>query len=646
MGRLIEQSVKTLFQGISRQPDSVRLPGQLEEADNALLSVVTGGFEKRAGSQHVAELAGYTASTPLRFYGYDRDTDEQYIIIVVDGDLKVYDLTGDEKTVDFPDGKNYLNATNVEDSFAMTTVVDFTFITNKEVEIAETTVSAGDDPDLTNPEKKSFDASTFPHVLVRNADGTFTFREGDWLDSPDVEADEMDLIPDPDFVGFRIQDILFFRNRVGFVSDETIYFTQAGDYFNFWPDNPLDVIDSDPFGLTASSPQVNVLNHATNFRRAVFATSNKAQFEISSDGQFTARTSFIDYSTAYLTEPRCAPFALGSELYFAARSGADASIFEYYYDDNTISNTATDITVHAKGYVPAPVIRISGDSVTGTMFLLSDSDRNAIYIYRLYWDGDTKAQSAWSRWVFTENDYIHGFEFLDGRLYVLMTHDDATTHLYSFNVDDQFSTANHPYPVRLDRRVRLTGIYDAETDTTTWTLPWDHEETAQGLLSTDFSEFQVGRELNLTYLPSRQVSALGDFSSGEVIFGYPYRMSVTLSRLYPREGESGDSSPTVTAGRMNVRRMTFDYQNTGGFDVVVEPKARDAKRYTFTGRILGDILNQIGKTPIVDQGTYTVPIKSRGDTVRITVESDYYLPVTITSMFYTAFFNEITRQDG
>ena len=53
MGKLVEQSIKTMYQGVSRQPDPVRLPGQVEEADNILVSIVTGGIENRPASRHI-----------------------------------------------------------------------------------------------------------------------------------------------------------------------------------------------------------------------------------------------------------------------------------------------------------------------------------------------------------------------------------------------------------------------------------------------------------------------------------------------------------------------------------------------------------------------------------------------------------------
>jgi len=46
MGRLVEQPIPYLFNGVSRQPSVVRLPSQVEEAENLSMSVVTGGISQ------------------------------------------------------------------------------------------------------------------------------------------------------------------------------------------------------------------------------------------------------------------------------------------------------------------------------------------------------------------------------------------------------------------------------------------------------------------------------------------------------------------------------------------------------------------------------------------------------------------------
>ena len=82
MGRLIEQPIKALFNGVSRQPHNVRLTSQVEEANNTLLSVVTGGFEKRPATQRVLSVTGLAATGSYAFHTIDRDPTEQYVVIV------------------------------------------------------------------------------------------------------------------------------------------------------------------------------------------------------------------------------------------------------------------------------------------------------------------------------------------------------------------------------------------------------------------------------------------------------------------------------------------------------------------------------------------------------------------------------------
>jgi hypothetical protein len=290
--------------------------------------------------------------------------------------------------VAFPDGKGYLNNSDPENGFAAITIADYTIITNKSVTVALAAAGGGTikgtkqtwgdlptsgqalndvwrvtgrdtdkfsgylviwngsvwtetvDPTAQN----SFDASTMPHILVRESDGTFTFKRATW--SSRIAGDAV-TAPAPDFVGKTITDLSFFQERMAIVFSETCFLGQAGDYFNMWPDKALEVKDSDPFGRSAPSAKVNLLKFATPFRKSMFVTSDKAQFEISSTGSsFTSKTAVIDPSTAYRSSPNCRPVAIGDTLYFAASNGGDATVWEYFYNDASVSNTAVDVTKH------------------------------------------------------------------------------------------------------------------------------------------------------------------------------------------------------------------------------------------------------------------------------------------------------------
>jgi hypothetical protein len=773
MGKLIEQSIKTLYQGVSRQPDPVRLPGQVQEAENILVSVVTGGFESRPASRHVSSMPHIVDADTPAIYAYSRDAIEQYLITINNTDLKVFDLAGVEKTVAFPNGKTYLTATDAEDSFSFVTIADYTVIANKTTTVTmlassyvpqyrglincRTTNSSttytiklttggvtttiytnavttalsntalataiigglslpagitaaqnGETIVLTGtavftlehtgtdqtygpwamtdsvPDRKYlplnapadypirvgsnidgeligywakfdsyeggwieaadphaanfFNPSTMPHVLVREADGSFTFKENEWEGR---KAGDVDTVKPPDFVDNKITALAFHRNRLVFVSGETVFMSQSSQYFTFWPDFSTQSLDSDAFGLVASSSSVNDLKHAVGFRKSLFLTSNKAQFEVSGDATFTPSNATVDLSTSYLTEDSCEPITLGNTLYFAAKSGRDAIVFEYQYDDNSVSNIAQDVTLHALGYIPAPLVRMTGDSTNDMIMLLSKTDRSALYIYKMYVDGETKAQSAWSKWTYGTSSKIKWMAVIDGEMYMVLSRNGVVVFEKTF-LRYELSDEKHPYQISMDRQTTATGVYTSVNNLTTWTAPYAHTDLTRVVLSTDFPAGQVGEVLNVSYPTTTTVTAAGDYTGGQVILGETYTSSVTLSKLFPRD--SNNQKLTLTGGRFQIRNIVCNYKETGFFRCEVTPEFRTPDVYTFNGRVVGSGDSKVGVAAISALGGFRVPIKSDGKTVGIRIFNNSEKPMNITSIDYVGFFNEVTRQ--
>jgi len=775
MGKLVEQSIKTMYQGVSRQPDPVRLPGQVEEADNILVSIVTGGIENRPASRHITDISAVgTADTPA-IYAYSRDAIERYMIIINNNDLKVYDLDGVEQTVNFPNGKTYLNATNEKDNFSFVTIADYTIIANATVtaamlpnnytqspralvncrttntnttykidislddgttwtnyysntlttaqsntqladhvnsnlslpsgftktRIGETIVITGNQdfkirhsgsdatygfwtmtdtvpqreylpsaaPDAyfirvgqnidgdqfgywaeysedeggwiesINPyEQNSFDTTTMPHFLVRESNGTFTFREGNY---PDRISGDDEIVPPPEFIGKQISALAFHRNRLALVSGENVHFSQSGKYFTFWPDFSTQTLDSDAFGLTASSETVNDLRHAVGFRKALFLTSNKAQFEVAGAQVLAPKTATVDLATSYLTEEKCKPITLGNKLYFAAKSGRDAIVFEYTYSDEQVSNVASDITLHALGYIPAPIERMAGDPTNDMLMLLTEEEPNALYIYKMYEDGGSKAQSAWARWTYGTGSKIKWMEVIDGELYMVLSRNGTVFFEKTF-LRYELSADKHPYQIAMDRQVKITGVYDVTTNLTTWTTPYDHQDASSIVLSTDFPAGQVGEVLNVSYPTANTITTVGNYSGGEALIGEVFISSVTLSNLYPRD--PNNLRIAITSGRFQLRNIAFNFKTTGFFKVEITPAFRNPITFQFTGRVVGSGTSKVGVAPVEELGQFRVPVRANASKVKIRIYNDTEKPFNITSIDYVGYFNEITRQ--
>lgn len=97
---LVARQLPALYNGVSQQPATTRLPSQAEAQVNGWSSVVD-GLRKRPPAEHLALLSANDLTGALTHI-INRDAVERYVVILTDGDLKVFDLDGTEKTVNFP----------------------------------------------------------------------------------------------------------------------------------------------------------------------------------------------------------------------------------------------------------------------------------------------------------------------------------------------------------------------------------------------------------------------------------------------------------------------------------------------------------------------------------------------------------------
>ncbi len=129
MGKLVSTSIPNLINGVSQQPDSIRLPTQAKEVVNCFPSVVE-FLKRRQATRHRAKIKS-GAVGPVAQHTIDRDVTERYSVLVADGDLTVTDLDGTHKTVNFPAGKAYLATATPNTDIAFLTINDYTFILHR-----------------------------------------------------------------------------------------------------------------------------------------------------------------------------------------------------------------------------------------------------------------------------------------------------------------------------------------------------------------------------------------------------------------------------------------------------------------------------------------------------------------------------------
>ena len=126
---LYSYAIPNLAQGISQQPDAQRDPSQGEIQINGMSSILE-GLRKRDCTQTIA-LVSNTDFGDAFIHSILRDNVEEYLAVISNNQIRVYDLDGVAQTVNAPGGYGYLTSvTNARAQIRAVTIADFTFVTN------------------------------------------------------------------------------------------------------------------------------------------------------------------------------------------------------------------------------------------------------------------------------------------------------------------------------------------------------------------------------------------------------------------------------------------------------------------------------------------------------------------------------------
>ena len=126
---LISRAIPTLLRGISQASDATKQDDHADLQDNADSNPVL-GLTKRSGLEYVSTISNTTLGN-VHIHTINRDVNRRFISVFSNGNVRVFELDGTERTVQKPDGTTYLNTTNPRDDIKTVTIADFTFVVNK-----------------------------------------------------------------------------------------------------------------------------------------------------------------------------------------------------------------------------------------------------------------------------------------------------------------------------------------------------------------------------------------------------------------------------------------------------------------------------------------------------------------------------------
>jgi hypothetical protein len=491
-------------------------------------------------------------------------------------------------------------------------------------------------PDLENV----IDATTMPHALIRQADGTFLFTPFTW-DNRKVGDDSTN--PKPGFIGRKINGVFFYQNRLAFLYDENVIASCSGDFGNFWRNTVLDYIDSDVVDFAASSTKVSILKDAVPFNDGVVLFADQTQFSMTNgEAGVTPASVAIKAVTNYEIEPGASPVALNTEVYFASGRSQHSRVYEYSRQSDNDALEAADVTAHVPRYIPSGIRRIIPAQDQNAVFVLTTGATNSVFVYQFYWlTSDTKAQSAWHRWDFPADVEVMSGTYVDGHLYLVLRRSDGM-YLESIDLRPDAIPIGSPRQVYLDNRFLVLGTYDAGTGMTTFSLPYpveDHDAfvllRTEGWVSLALTEFPPD---DLNWIDDATIKVFGNHSSAFMFGGYRYSLRFRPSRPFLRRGDG----TAVTTGRLQLRTFTISFRNTGGFNWTIWPYGEAA------GEIVeGTLGNPVGSLVLNDvaysEGRFPIQVYSNAETAVLEIASDNVFGCAFQSAEWEAFFYNRSR---
>ena len=346
--------------------------------------------------------------------------------------------------------------------------------------------------------------ATMPHVLVRMSDGSFVVSRGNY-DQRLVGDDTTN--PQPSFINNPINNVLLFRNRLGFLSRQNVILGRPGDFLNFWVATALAVTPKDPIDISASSTNPATLFDSIEVNTGLMLFSRTEQFMLTTDNDIlSAETAKINFVSAYNYNINVTPFTLGTTIGFLNDEGTNTRLYEMA---NPAREGQPEVVEQSKiiSSIYPTGINVVASSKNNAVVLTNSSTSNEIWGYRYFNTTEKRLQAAWFKFAMS-GDVVYQC-IINDSWYGVIRNNDTTggNNILTIQVMDlksndavyNVSDVNYSLVVRLDNKTEVAHAdttYDDTTGNTTFDLPWTYDQTKIDGTSTGLKAFTIGDGIN------------------------------------------------------------------------------------------------------------------------------------------------------
>jgi len=467
--------------------------------------------------------------------------------------------------------------------------------------------------------------------------GAFKFDYPPW-DDRDVGDDLTN--PKPSFVDNTINKIFFFRNRIGLLSGENVILSRVNDFHNYWAKTAFTIANADPIDLQSTSTYPTDLFDATEVNAGLLMFSASQQFLLKTDeAQLTPETAIVSYLSSYAFNEKTQPFNMGTTAGWLNSTAKRTRFHEMAGIQRNGEPQVLEQTKIISKLFPDDITLVA-ESTENSMVLFGSLNKNEVWGYRYYTQGEQRIQSAWFRWELPGTVTFHCM--MDDVYYAVLKNGSVYT-LQSFDIKKAtdtltVGTAPEEYLIHLDTKTEISSgslTYNATTNKTSMTKPTGYDNAGQLAVFCKTAGDNVGRFSKATVNGSN-LEWTGDWSALNIVLGYLYEMEVELPTIFIQQSD-GQQIKSETRGSLIVHRLNFSFGAVGLIDITLKRKGRPDYNKTYESI---DWDSYVSNTlSIAEEHIHTIPVYDRNTNLSVHLNSTHPAPASLNSMTWEGDYN-------
>jgi len=463
---------------------------------------------------------------------------------------------------------------------------------------------------------------------------TFTIKQFTYADR--LIGDEL-TNPLPSFVTKRINKVLFFRNRLVFLSGENVVTSRPGTLGepDFFSESALTISSSDPIDISAASTFPSELFDGIAINTGLVVFSTNQQFLLASDDTvLNPDTAKLRSISTFNYNKNIAPISLGTTIGYVDNSGK----FSRFNEMANIAREGEPVVVEVSKIVPTTLPKnidlLTNSRENGIILFAKNGATDCIvYGYKYLNVADKRQQAAWFKWKLN-NPIIYHF-IIDDEYYFL----DSDYYLQKIRLvqtteDPSIVQDNVDFLLHVDNHTTVSGgSFNSTTNLTTFSgVSWLNTVTTPNyelvVIDTNTASTRVGRYAKAT-VSGTSFTLPGNWSGVTLTIGYIYDYQIQFPTFYPMK-MTGNKPESDVNSSLVLHRIKLHFGKIGLYETTLKRVGKNDYTEVYESTELDEY--DASDAPYLEEFIKTVPVYEKNTNVEITLKSTHPAPATLHAL--------------